>query len=47
MILSIQRLVKKYGHELHIVAWDCILDIIKALQDLVEVRFQRFLLSLM
>lgn len=35
--LSLQRLVKKYGHELHIVAWDAVLDITEALQQQIEV----------
>ena len=35
--LSLQRLVKKYGHELHVVAWDAVLDIIEALQKQIEV----------
>ena len=35
--LSLQRLVKKYGHELHVVAWDAVLDIIEALQRQIEV----------
>lgn len=35
--LSLQRLVKKYGHELHVVAWDAVLDIIEALQQQIEV----------
>ncbi|KAJ7372751.1 Tuberous sclerosis 2-like protein [Desmophyllum pertusum] len=34
--LSLQRLVKKYGHELHIVAWDAVLDITEALQQQIE-----------
>ena len=37
MTLSLQRLVKKYGHELHVVAWDAVLDIIEALQPQIEV----------
>ena len=36
--LSIQRLVKKYGQELHVVAWDAVLDITEALQDHIEVH---------
>ena len=36
--LSVQRLVKKYGSELDIVAWDAVLDIAEALQEQVEVR---------
>lgn len=36
--LSVQRLVKKYGHELHVVAWDAVLDITEALQKQVEVH---------
>ena len=35
--LSLQRLVKKYGHELHVVAWDAVLDIVEALQQQIEV----------
>lgn len=35
--LSVQRLVKKYGHDLHVVAWDAVLDITEALQRQVEV----------
>ena len=35
--LSLQRLVKKYGHELHVVAWDAVLDIVEALQRQIEV----------
>ena len=35
--LSVQRLVKKYGHELHVVAWDAVLDITEALQQQIEV----------
>lgn len=35
--LSLQRLVKKYGHELHVVAWDAVLDITEALQQQIEV----------
>ena len=35
--LSLQRLVKKYGQELHVVAWDAVLDIIEALQQEIEV----------
>ncbi|PFX22959.1 tuberin-like [Stylophora pistillata] len=31
--LSLQRLVKKYGQELHVVAWDAVLDIIEAVQQ--------------
>ncbi|RMX59744.1 hypothetical protein pdam_00021002 [Pocillopora damicornis] len=34
--LSLQRLVKKYGQELHVVAWDAVLDIIEALQQEIE-----------
>lgn len=36
--LSVQRLVKKYGHELNVVAWDSVLDISEALQKQIEVR---------
>ncbi|XP_015768229.1 PREDICTED: tuberin-like [Acropora digitifera] len=35
--LSVQRLVKKYGHELNVVAWDSVLDISEALQKQIEV----------
>ena len=35
--LSVQRLVKKYGHDLHVVAWDAVLDIAEALQRQIEV----------
>jgi len=35
--LSLQRLVKKYGHELHVVAWDAVLDITEALLQQIEV----------
>ena len=38
MTLSVQRLVKKYGHELNVVAWDSVLDISEALQKQIEVR---------
>lgn len=35
--LSLQRLVKKYGQELHVVAWDAVLDIIEAVQQEIKV----------
>lgn len=35
--LSLQRLVKKYGQELHVVAWDAVLDIIQAVQQEIKV----------
>ena len=35
--LSVQRLVKKYGHDLHVVAWDAVLDITEVLQRQIEV----------
>ena len=41
--VSIQRLVKKYGQELHVVAWDAVLDITEALQDHIEVANLLFL----
>ena len=44
--LSIQRLVKKYGSELHVVAWDAVLDITEALQEQIEVNLLLVLILL-
>ncbi|XP_032221463.2 tuberin-like isoform X2 [Nematostella vectensis] len=38
--LSIQRLVKKYGHELHIVSWDSLMDITEKIQELIQANAQ-------
>lgn len=37
VILSVQRLLKKYGKELQYTTWNCILDILESLLKIFEV----------